>query len=70
LGSIDRSYGRQLKLTAHPECAPETPKFTREENIRRGVLYGLGMGRTARQRYVVVRFALLSPASGGICSAV
>jgi hypothetical protein len=69
-GSIDPSYGRELRLTAHPQCAPGTPQFTREENIKRGVLYGLGMGGTAsQQQYVVVRFALLSPASGGICSA-
>lgn len=69
-GSIDPSYGRELRLTAHPQSAPGTPRFTREENIERGVLYGLGMGGTAaQQQYVVVRFALLTPASGGICSA-
>lgn len=67
-GAIDPAYGTEMKLTSSPACSMGGPGFTRTENIRRGVLYGLNMGGTAdQQQYVVIRFAVLEPAFGNMC---
>jgi hypothetical protein len=67
-GAIDPSYGSEVMLTGSPVSTKDGPQFTRTENIKRGVLYGLNMGGTKdQQQYVVVRFAVLEPAFGNMC---
>ena len=66
--AIDPATGRLLHLTSAPASAQDGPPVTRTENIMHGVLFGWGRGGSNnQQKYVVVRFALLAPASGGYC---
>lgn len=54
-----------------PECSVDGPAVVPTTSIEKGVLFGWGRGGSnEQQKYVVVRFALLAPASGGFCEAI
>lgn len=68
--AIDPATGRLLKLTSAPQSSMDGPRVTRTTNIENGVLFGWGRGGSNnQQKYIIVRFALLSPAAGGLCTA-
>ena len=66
-GCIDPATGRALKLTKSPPPANVQKEMKRD--LEGGVLFGWGQGGSGnQQKYVVKRFALLAPASGGYCA--
>jgi hypothetical protein len=69
--AIDPATGRIVHLTSAPRSAIDGPRVTRTENIKNGVLFGWGGGgSSAQQKYVVVRFALLTPFATSFCAAM
>jgi len=68
--AIDPATGRLVKLTKAPMSSIGDPKGgPRTDAIAKGVLFGWGQGGSNNQmKYVVVRFALLAPLSGGYCA--
>jgi hypothetical protein len=68
-GCVDPAYGDKVNLTSRPTSFGKDPHSKKSEMITGGVLYGSGNGGSPhQQQYVVVRFACLSPAAGGVCS--
>jgi hypothetical protein len=74
-GCIDPAYGDSVKLSNKPArfataTSVKSTAAKKTESAPQGVLYGFGNGGSPQQQqYVVVRFACLSPATGGFCSA-
>jgi hypothetical protein len=68
--AVDPSYGDLVTLTKAPMSSPQDPKGgPRTAAIKKGVLFGWGLGGTKDQgKYVVTRFALLAP--GGYSAAL
>jgi peptidoglycan hydrolase-like protein with peptidoglycan-binding domain len=68
--AIDPATGRLVTLTKAPMSSIGDPKGgPRTDAIAKGVLFGWGQGGSNNQmKYVVVRFALLAPLSGGYCA--
>lgn len=68
--AIDPATGRHMVLTDSPMSTAGTGAMSRTTSVANGVLFGWGGGGSKNQQlYVVVRFGLLSPAAGGVCSA-
>jgi hypothetical protein len=65
--AIDPAYGKTMLLTRGDNQTVNNPRYQEIKDERQGVLFGWGGsgGSSSQQKYVVVRFALLSP--GGIC---
>jgi hypothetical protein len=70
--AIDPATGRMVRLTKSPVSSMFDPKGgPRTDAIGKGVLFGWGQGGSrSQQNYVVVRFALLAPLSGGYSVAI
>jgi hypothetical protein len=70
--AIDPATGRLIKLTKAPMSSANDPKGgPRTDSIKNGVLFGWGQGGSKSQmNYVVVRFGLLAPFSGGYSAAI
>jgi hypothetical protein len=70
--AIDPATGLLVRLTKSPASSMSDPKGgPRTDAIKKGVLYGWGQGGSRSQlNYVVVRFGLLAPLSGGYSSAL
>lgn len=69
--AIDPATGRVVTLTKAPMSSIGDPKGAPGlDSVLKGVLYGWGQGGSKSQmKYVVVRFGLLAPLSGGYCEA-
>ncbi|HEY8258273.1 MAG TPA: hypothetical protein VIG08_11525 [Gemmatimonadales bacterium] len=70
--AIDPATGRVVTLTRSPMSSMSDPKGgPRTDAIAKGVLFGWGQGGSSSQlKYVVVRFGLLAPLSGGYCASL
>lgn len=70
--AIDPAYGKLVTLTSAPMSSMLDPKGgPRTDAIKKGILFGWGQGGKGGQvNYVVVRFGLLGPLSGGYSAAI
>jgi hypothetical protein len=69
-GCIDPATGRAMTLTSSPPPAMAVQQGM-DRDLAGGVLFGWGQGGSSNQsKYVVKRFGLLAPASGGYCAAL
>jgi hypothetical protein len=65
--AIDPAYGKTMQLTRGDNQTVNNPRYNEIKDERQGVLFGWSGsgGSSAQEKYVVVRFALLSPAGAG-----